>query len=131
MSEKATPIRTPTDTRRLHPVRVCTDEVATALVMVVGDRSAGAHAGDVPGRVEGDPTSVELLGEAMDQKITDWLDHLPLWASVAGLLVGAGAWDISQQLANQDLGGGDRAARRSGAATVGPAQPGPLLPARE
>ncbi|HEV2811115.1 MAG TPA: hypothetical protein VGV93_12055 [Acidimicrobiales bacterium] len=108
------------DTCRPHPVRTRVDELATALVMVVGTqpRPSGAPAGDIPARVEGAPTSAELAGAAMERKITDWLDQLRLWASVASLLVGAGAWDISQQLADRYRPDSDRAARRSGAATV-------------
>ncbi len=132
MSEKGTPMRTPTDNRPLPPVRVRTNEVATAPVMVVGDPSAGARAGDVQGRLSGNATSAELLDGAMGQRINDWLDHLALWVSVASLLVGTGAWEISQQLANRYQGEGDRAPRRSGPATVTAAQPaGSCLPAGE
>lgn len=65
------------DTCRLDPVRARADELATALVMVVSThpRPSGAPADDVPAPVEGDLTSAELPGAAMERKITDWLDQ--------------------------------------------------------
>ena len=108
------------DTCLPHPVRARADDLATALVMVVGPhpRPPGAPAGDVPARLQGDPTSAELPAAAVERKVTDWLEQLRLWASVASLLAGAGAWDISQQLAVRYRPDSDRAARPSGAATV-------------
>jgi hypothetical protein len=108
------------DTYRLDPVGARADELATALVVVVRthSRPSGAPADDVSVRLEGDLTSGELPGAVMEREITDWLDQFRLWASVASLLVGAGAWDISQQLADRYRLDKDRAARRSGAATV-------------
>jgi hypothetical protein len=113
------------DTYRLEPVGARADELATALVMVVRThpRPSGAPANDVPARFEGEPTSGELPGAAMERKITDWLDQFRLWASVASLLVGAGAWDISQQWAHRNRLDRDRAARRSGAAAVSEVAP--------
>jgi hypothetical protein len=108
------------DTCRLEPVGARADELATALVVVVDTHPcpSGAPADDVPARLEGDPTSDELPGAAMERKLTDWLDQFRLWASVASLLVGAAAWDISQQLADRYRLDRDRAARRSGVATI-------------
>ncbi len=118
-------MRNLSDTCRLEPVGARADELATALVMVVRThpRPSGAPADDVPARVEGDPTLDELPGAAMEHKITDWLDQFRLWASVASLLVGAGAWDVSQQLADRYRLDRDGAARRSGAATVSQVAP--------
>lgn len=118
-------MRNLSDTCRLEPVGARADELATALVIVVRThpRPSGAPADDVPTRVEGDPTSDELPGAAMEHKITDWLDQFRLLASVASLLVGAGAWDISQQLAGRYRPDKDGAARRSGVATVSQVSP--------
>jgi hypothetical protein len=108
------------DTCRLEPVGARADELATALVVVVDTHPgpSGAPADDVPARLEGDPTADELPGAAMERKITDWLDQFRLWASVASLLVGAAAWDLSQQLADRYRLDKDGAAPRSGRATV-------------
>jgi hypothetical protein len=113
-------MRNLSDTCRRQAVGARADELATALVMVVRThpRPSGAPADDVSARFEGDPTSGELPGAAMERKITDWLDQFRLWASVASLLVGAGAWDMSQQLTNRYRLDRQRAGQRSGVATV-------------
>jgi hypothetical protein len=113
-------MRNLSDTCRLEPVGARDDELATALVVVVDTHPgpSGAPADNVPARLEGDPTADELPGAAMERKITDWLDQFRLWASVASFLVGAAAWDISQQWAHRKGLDRDRAARRSGVATI-------------
>lgn len=88
--------------RRLGRVRTWALTLATAVVlMVVTNLGTGvAHAQSVLAQVEVSPTSTDLPGGAMFQKLINWCGQFGLWGSVVSLLVGAGIWGVSQQFGN-------------------------------
>ncbi len=51
-------------------------------------------------QVEANPSSAELPGGALFQKVLNWTMQIALWGSLASLLIGAAVWGISQHAGN-------------------------------
>jgi hypothetical protein len=87
---------------RLGRVSAWARTLATAAVLVVVTNlgTVAAHAQSVLAQVEVSPTSTDLPGGAMFQKLINWCGQFGLWGSVVSLLVGAGIWGVSQQFGN-------------------------------
>ena len=51
-------------------------------------------------QVEATPSSAELPGGELFQKVLNWTMQIALWGSLASLLIGAAVWGISQHAGN-------------------------------
>ena len=51
-------------------------------------------------QVEANPSSAELPGGELFQKVLNWTMQIALWGSLASLLIGAAVWGISQHAGN-------------------------------
>ncbi len=51
-------------------------------------------------QVEANPSSAQLPGGELFQKVLNWTMQIALWGSLASLLIGAAVWGISQHAGN-------------------------------
>lgn len=52
------------------------------------------------GQVSVSPSSSDMPGGALAQKVLNWTGQIALWGSLASLLIGAAVWGVSQHAGN-------------------------------